>query len=218
MKTQHIHTNSTAEAWKKASEIFPTDYSLDSWRSARAGYDVYHSTAAGISAWISDLGNRLEVNLPDGSTVNVWIEEEDQEAQEADQEEIRKAIEAQKALKQIRIEALYNPTVCQEVTVCVQGYSWASAEERKVFEALRRGDPGIELEVITEYAVQHGIRWGRISSARASFIDGGRMYKGHKEGHYIVTGLISAAIGEELDFLSKCTDILNRQHEAHREE
>ena len=27
-----------------------------------------------MNAWISDLGNRLEVNLPDGKSVNIWIQ------------------------------------------------------------------------------------------------------------------------------------------------
>lgn len=67
---------SKQEAWNKANEIFPTDYIKDDARSERAGYDIYYSTAAGVHAWISDLGNRLEVNLETGDTVDIWIEEE----------------------------------------------------------------------------------------------------------------------------------------------
>lgn len=63
------------QAWEKADVIFPTDYMKDEARSARAGYDVYYSTAAGVNAWISDLGDRLEVNLETGETINIWIEE-----------------------------------------------------------------------------------------------------------------------------------------------
>jgi len=61
-------------AWTAANAIFPTDYLYDSVRSENAGYPIYHSTAAGVNAWISDLGNRLEVNLPDGQSVNIWVE------------------------------------------------------------------------------------------------------------------------------------------------
>ena len=43
-----------------------------------AGYDIYHSTASGVNAWISDLGDRLEVNLENGETVSIWIDEEPQ--------------------------------------------------------------------------------------------------------------------------------------------
>ena len=67
---------SIKEAWQLADEIFPTDYLKDDAKSARAGYDIYTSTAAGVNAWISDLGDRLEVNLADGKTVNIWIEEQ----------------------------------------------------------------------------------------------------------------------------------------------
>ena len=65
--------NSTYKAWVAANEMFPTDYIKDEKRSKAAGYDIYYSTAEGMSAWISDLGNRLEVNFPNGKTVNIWI-------------------------------------------------------------------------------------------------------------------------------------------------
>lgn len=67
--------NDKKAAWAIADELFPSDYVHDSSRSQRAGYDVYMSTFPGMDAWISDLGDRLEVNLPDGQTVNVWIED-----------------------------------------------------------------------------------------------------------------------------------------------
>ena len=67
--------NSKQEAWNKANEIFPTDYMKDDRASKAAGYNVYWSTCDGVNAWISDLNDRLEVNLPDGTSVNIWIEE-----------------------------------------------------------------------------------------------------------------------------------------------
>lgn len=73
-----MKVKSKQEAWSKADIIFPTDYMKDEVRSSRAGYDVYYSTAAGVNAWISDLGDRLEVNLETGETVNIWIEAEPQ--------------------------------------------------------------------------------------------------------------------------------------------
>ena len=73
-----MKVKSTQEAWRKADIIFPTDYMKDDIRSNRAGYDIYYSTAAGVAAWISDLGDRLEVNLENGETVNIWIDEEPQ--------------------------------------------------------------------------------------------------------------------------------------------
>ena len=73
-----MKANSRKEAWEIADSIFSTDYMKDERRSQNAGYDIYHSTADGVNAWISDLGNRLEVNMENGETVNIWIEEEPQ--------------------------------------------------------------------------------------------------------------------------------------------
>ena len=65
---------SIRDAWAEAQKIFPTRYEHDASRSERAGYPIYYSTASDVNAWISDLGNRLEVNLPDGKSVNIWIQ------------------------------------------------------------------------------------------------------------------------------------------------
>ena len=73
-----MKVKSRQEAWRKADIIFPTDYMKDNIRSNRAGYDIYYSTAAGVDAWISDLGDRLEVNMENGETVNIWIDDEPQ--------------------------------------------------------------------------------------------------------------------------------------------
>lgn len=65
---------SIRDAWAEVQKIFPTRYEHDASRSERAGYPIYYSTAASVNAWISDLGNRLEVNLPDGKSVDIWIQ------------------------------------------------------------------------------------------------------------------------------------------------
>lgn len=64
------------DAWTKANEIFQTDYIKDEGASAAAGYDIFRSTLKDCNAWISDLGDRLEINFENGETVNIWIEEE----------------------------------------------------------------------------------------------------------------------------------------------
>ena len=69
-----MKVTSRREAWKIADETFPTDYMKDEIASAAAGYDIYRSTAEGVNAWISDLGNRLEVNI-ENESFNLWIEE-----------------------------------------------------------------------------------------------------------------------------------------------
>lgn len=62
-----------AQAWAEADRIIHSDYEFDTARSARAGYDIYFSTLEGNYEWISDLGDRLEVNTNDGESVNIWI-------------------------------------------------------------------------------------------------------------------------------------------------
>lgn len=79
---QHIHVETTKQAWEQADKLFPTDYIKDDRSSKNAGYPVYRSTAESLpNAFyntISDLGNRLEINLCDknwhGRTINIWID------------------------------------------------------------------------------------------------------------------------------------------------
>lgn len=75
----HIHVKSIDAAWREANRIFPTDYIINSKRSAIAGYSIYESTSKDEKYeyhWISDLGNRLEVNM-ERETVMIWIDEEE---------------------------------------------------------------------------------------------------------------------------------------------
>ena len=76
-----MKATSRAEAWQMANEIFPTDYMKDEGASSRAGYDIYRNGGGwclhpieNYNQWISDLGNRLEINLDNGKTINIWIE------------------------------------------------------------------------------------------------------------------------------------------------
>lgn len=60
-----------AKAWEAVDRLFPSDYTLDSEMSRRAGYPIY----SGIAGWICDLNTRLEVNLFEGNksiNVRVW--------------------------------------------------------------------------------------------------------------------------------------------------
>lgn len=70
-----MKANNREQAWEIANEIFPTDYIKNEAKSERAGYDIYESTAEGVLAWISDLGDRLELNLDNGTTITIWINE-----------------------------------------------------------------------------------------------------------------------------------------------
>ena len=66
------------EAWAKVNEIFPTDYSEDVAASERAGYKIYRSSINHYD-YICDLGDRLEINFSDDTTVNIWVETEEVE-------------------------------------------------------------------------------------------------------------------------------------------
>lgn len=74
-----ITVKSRKEAWNEANRLFPTDYMKDDRSSANAGYPIYESTASDNRSWISDLGNRIELNIwgKNGvESINIWIEEE----------------------------------------------------------------------------------------------------------------------------------------------
>lgn len=75
----YITVNSTEAAWNEANKLFPTDYMKDDWKSERAGYPVYVSTADENESWISDLNVRLELNIFKGKAIEttvIYIEEE----------------------------------------------------------------------------------------------------------------------------------------------
>lgn len=71
------------QAFIEADKITNYDYDYDPYRSARAGYPIYYTTHEGVTEYICDLGNRLEVNLANGKSVNIWIADEEAEARKA---------------------------------------------------------------------------------------------------------------------------------------
>lgn len=71
--TNHVHVFSNADAWNVVKTHIQ-DASKDDQASSRAGYDVFRSESDFYS-YICDLGDRLEVNLSNGDTLNVWIDE-----------------------------------------------------------------------------------------------------------------------------------------------
>lgn len=82
-----MKVNSREEAWKLVNRLFPTDYEKDDIGSENAGYSIYKSTAEKNNSWISDLGNRLEMNAVNESgtidTINIWIEEKERKTMAA---------------------------------------------------------------------------------------------------------------------------------------
>ena len=69
MKVKNIQ-----QAWYEADRLIPNDYMKDYEASEKAGYPIYRSTI-NYYDYICDLNDRLEVNLANGQTVNIWIEQ-----------------------------------------------------------------------------------------------------------------------------------------------
>lgn len=67
-----ILVNSSLEAWECFHDLFKWDIVCDESDSERAGYKVYRDPTE-ANNWVSDLGDRLEVNTKDGKTINIWI-------------------------------------------------------------------------------------------------------------------------------------------------
>lgn len=177
MKAKNIN-----EAWTMAAEIFPTDYTKDDESSSRAGYPIYRSTSRNY-CYICDLGDRLEINLDDGRTINIWIDPRDEE------EEIREAItntriaekfgenvQAWRTEKRIKIE------------IMIEGYSWSSDEEKAVYKAMkdakRRAD--YIYTIVTAYCDTNGVKWGTMDTPNA-------LYFGQQDGsgHFIISAYIT---------------------------
>lgn len=81
MKTEHFHVTSTNEAWGLATEVFGVSCSIDQTATDIAGYKIFRGNTD-AACWISDLGNRLELNMSDGSTINIWIDQKKYTAEE----------------------------------------------------------------------------------------------------------------------------------------
>lgn len=126
-------------AWDEVNKIFPTDYEMNAAESERAGYSIFRSTAEGVNAWISDLGDRLEVNLPDGKTVNVWIEE----PKEQNEDDMASRMEV---LKRVQRLAYY---YTEEYVKELDNKKREAAAVKELEEAKRAGNGEIRCVVLT---------------------------------------------------------------------
>lgn len=126
-------------AWDEVNKIFPTDYERNAAESERAGYSIFRSTAEGVNAWISDLGDRLEVNLPDGKTVNIWIEE----PKEQNEDNMAVRIEVLKRVQ--RLTYYYTEEYVKEL----ENKKREDAAVKELEEAKKAGDGEIRCMVLT---------------------------------------------------------------------
>lgn len=73
-KFESLNAKNREEAWQMAGEIFGIEYEEDAGASNGAGYPIYRGVS-NKQCWISDLNCRLELNMANGETINIWIEE-----------------------------------------------------------------------------------------------------------------------------------------------
>lgn len=74
----HVIASTPRECKERAFAIikaFGVSFEHDTLMSSAAGYPVYVATYTEhcVPGWISDLNTRLEVNYPNGVSVNIWL-------------------------------------------------------------------------------------------------------------------------------------------------
>lgn len=203
MKARNIN-----EAWTMAREIFPTAYHKDEQSSERAGYAIYRSDIFNhYYCYICDLGNRLEINLDDGRTINIWIDpEEDENGNPV--EEIHEAVAAMHNVETYGAKAApHSMEIRTKIEFAIDGYKWTDDEQKAIYNALR--DTGRRssyiMELTAAYCNANGLKWTGIDTPAAqhySNSDGG--------GHFI----ISAYITTRIDFESLLCKALQNSYTA----
>ena len=186
-----MKANTIQEAWNLVNEFFPTDYDRDEASSQRAGYPIYRSTADDhYYDYICDLGNRLEVNLSDGKTINIWIQPE---KQEADPELPTKEDVKQAAARQHTFE----PEQVQLVRVFASGYQYDSDASRAVYRALKNNERfwqyRIASDMVEAYCEDKGIEWGTIRVIAVNHYENS---KNEAEGHFVIEAIVGARVKE----------------------
>ena len=175
------------EAWSKANEIFPTDYQQDTKSSERAGYPVYRSTAEGhYYDYICDLGDRLEINLSTGKTINIWVEADTDEPTEADiQQMVADAKAARDAGEHGWLNIVPKPATVYNFCVMHTDYDF-DKDAHDMADALNRADEWqkgyLMLEYVSAYCKANNIDCGGIE-----IIGTASKYTHHNDNNYHFT-------------------------------
>lgn len=193
--TKHYNASSKALAWNKVNEIFPTDYERDDGRSERAGYPVYSSTAE--DHWydyICDLGNRIEINLSNGDTVNVWVKEDEalNDTAEADVQQIVTDVHtAESAGKSGWCHINPKPATIYNFCVMHTDYDRNKAEH-EFAEALERSDDFMKFKLANDFVAAwcnaNKVQWSDIEIFHKPC-----KYDHHREGnyHYVFDAIVT---------------------------
>lgn len=181
-----ISYRTVEEAWEHVNRIFPTDYAKDEESTKNAGYPIYRSTAEGYWwNWISDLGNCLEVNLMDGTTIRINIEKQEEEI---DEREVEEAVLRMRSAKQLgsRIEPMFGEEPTIKMTFCVDG-DLGTAEEKTVYDGIRKGENWLSNDMVEAYCKNRNIPWKTISVIKTVHY----AHSTRRNGHYIIEALIT---------------------------
>ena len=176
------------EAWTIAREIFPTPLQKDESSSQRAGYSVYRSTEENrYYCYICDLGDRLEINLDDGRTINVWIRPEESEAPDEISETVKAEKDARKFGTSARAFNVINKT---QLVFSIGGYNHDTAEERAIYKALKAAEfkSFIIYEIAAAYCEANGLKYTTMSEPHAVHYE---QSKDSSQGHYIISCYIT---------------------------
>ncbi len=184
---KHIEVKTMQEAWNMVDQIFPTDYEEDPQSRERAGYPVYRSTVEYYD-YICDLNDRLEINLKDGRTINIWVvaDEEPKTPDLPDKEDVKKA-----AANQYTFE----PEMVQLVSVVTSGYKFESEASRRVYEAMRKVENDrfwlfrIGGDMVEAYCDDKGIEWGSIRVIAVT-------HYGKEYGHFVIEAIVTPRVKE----------------------
>lgn len=179
-----MKVSSMKEAWSKANEIFPTDYIKDEKSSERAGYPVYRSTAEGhYYDYICDLGDRLEINLSTGKTINIWVEEGNNEPSEA---EIRQLVADHNAAVEAGTHGWMNidPQPAMIYSFCVMHTDYDNNKaDYSMADALDRADEWQKVYLMLEY-VSAWCKANNINCGSIEIIGTASKHTHGKEGNY----------------------------------
>lgn len=189
--TKHFNANSTAQAWNKVNEIFPTDYEHDSDSSKRAGYPVYRSTADGHwYDYICDLGDHLEINLSNGDTVNVWIKDDEADTfAEPTEAEVQQMVDDTKAAEAAGKSGWSHiaPKPATIYSFCVMHTDYdPNKAEHDFAEALNHSDDSMKVRLASDFVSAwcdaNDVPWGSIEIFHKPY-----KYNHSKEGNYHFT-------------------------------
>lgn len=171
-----ITVTNKEQAWRKANEIFPTDYVKDETASECTGYDIYRHPTLNYYNRICDLGDRLEILTGEyGENVtNIWIEEPKMTVEE-------KA--AQYAYPIITRQV-------HEMIFAVHGTKYnTDSAEHKLYKKLQGNEFYAKIaasDFVVAWCKTAGFNWGSIRISQIQHIQHGNP----SNGHYCITALI----------------------------